>query len=284
MRQAVVDGLGRRVRLERRPQRVVSLVPSETETIARLLGVEAVVGRTSYCEHAPEAVVVGGTKDPDVAAVQALAPDLVLANKEESGRKAVEALMAVGLTVHVSFPTTAMESVHYVEALATLVGVPGHPLPPELRRVVTQAAADARPSVRVFVPIWKDPWMSFDGRTFASDMLELAGGENVVADRPRRYPLGADLGTRPALEAARVGDRDTRYPRLTLAELRTRRPAVLLLPDEPYAFDAGDAEALGEALGGVPAALVSGKDLFWYGARVSEAIPSLRRAIASLAP
>ncbi|MEO0322837.1 MAG: helical backbone metal receptor [Myxococcota bacterium] len=284
MGEAVVDALGRHLGLPRTPTRVVSLVPSETETIACLLGAQVVVGRTRYCEHAPDAVVVGGTKDPDVEAVCALAPDLVLANKEESGRKATEALMAAGLTVHVSFPTTAFESVAYVERLARLVGVPDHPLPPQLRRVVGAAAADARAGVPVFVPIWKEPWMSFDGRTFASDMLELAGGQNVVADRPRRYPLAADLGRRPALDASRVGDRDTRYPRLTLAEVRDREPALVLLPDEPYDFDEDDEETLRGALAGVPTARVSGKHLFWYGAHVSKAIPALRHAIAAGVP
>ncbi|MEM1414127.1 MAG: helical backbone metal receptor [Myxococcota bacterium] len=283
MSEPLVDALGRRVALPAPPQRIVSLVPSETESALRLVGSGRIVGRTTYCEHALDAVAVGGTKDPDVAAVVALAPDLVLANKEENGRKAVEAMIAAGLPVHVSFPQTAAESVAYLEALARLLGVPEHPLPAEVAAVVAAAARDPRPPVRVFVPIWKDPWMTFDGRTFASDVLELAGGTNVFADRPRRYPLAADLGRREALPEARVGERDTRYPRTTLEEIRGRRPTIALLPDEPYAFTDADAEGLSREIGGASARVTSGKDLFWYGVHLAKAIAALRQTIALLA-
>jgi hypothetical protein len=117
--------------------------------------------------------------------------------------------------------------------------------------------------------------MTFDGRTFASDILELAGFDNVFSDRPRRYPLAADVGDAEALPDAEVGDRDTRYPRTTLEEVEARRPELVLLPDEPYAFGREDRDALAERLPLATVRLCDGKDLFWYGTRVGRALGRL---------
>jgi len=113
--------------------------------------------------------------------------------------------------------------------------------------------------------------MTFDGRTFASDLLALLGADNVFADRPRRFPLAADLGR---AEARDPGARDTRYPRTTPDEVVARRPDLALLPDEPYRFGAEHAAEV--RAWGVPAAeLVSGKDMFWHGVRLGDAVERL---------
>lgn len=265
----VRDTRGSVVELAGPARRVVSLVPSETESVAALAGVERLVGRTTFCEEpagAIEAVpTVGGTKDVDVEAVIALAADLVLANREENTRAAVERLEAAGLVVHVSFPCTVEESLAHLDALAALLGVAAPALQPPPPR-------PAR--ARAFVPIWRDPWMTFDARTYASDLLSRLGVENAFADRPRSYPLAADLGEAAARPA---GDRDTRYPRTRLEEIRARAPDLVLLPDEPYAFGPEDlAEVRGWGLA-ARAALVSGKDLFWYGVRT---MPAMNRLLA----
>lgn len=271
----VVDALGRTVELARPARRIVSLVPSETASVAWLGGLDRLVGRTRYCVE-PAAVgavpEVGGTKDADPAAVAALEPDLVLANKEESSRHGVEAMIAAGLPVHVSFPRTVDGSNAYLRSLATLMGA-ALDLGP-----IDAAIARCEPAkaVRVFVPIWRDPWMTFDGGAFASDLLDLVGAVNVFADRPRRYPLAADLGRRAPMSGERVEGRDTRYPRIQLAEVAERRPELILLPDEPYEFGEADAAAL-RALGtGAAVAFVNGRDLFWYGARTATGIDALR--------
>ncbi len=272
----VVDALGRRVELPRPARRVVSLVPSETHSVALLSGPEVIVGRTRFCvEPSLQAPFVGGTKDVDVRSVVALQPDLVLANKEENSRRCVEALIEAGLSVHVSFPRGVAEAVDYLGTLERLLGTSGaqHRA---LAAVVERMARNPRKGVRAFVPIWVDPWMTFDGRTFASDVLELCGGVNVFADRARRYPLAADLGRRPPLSPAAVGDRDTRYPRVHLDEVTARRPDRVFLPDEPYAFGASEAQALVEA--GFTAEqirFINGKDLFWYGAWMVDGLPRL---------
>lgn len=282
----VVDALGRMLHLATPPRRVVSLVPSETHAVVALVGAERLVGRTRYCVEpsALDAAIVGGTKDVDVDAVVALAPDLVLANREENARPAVEALIARGLPVHVSFPCSVADSVAYLRSLAALLHAPDthatalERLHDELARSPIVPPRSVR---RVFVPIWNDPWMTFDARAFASDVLELAGGLNVFGDRPRRYPLAADLGRRAPLSPERVEGRDTRYPRVTLDEIRARAPELVLLPDEPHEFTPQDADTLVDL--GIPRAairFVGGKDLFWYGAWLLDGLPRLRALLS----
>lgn len=279
--------------LARPPQRIVSLVPSDTHTLFALGAGARVVGRTRFCVEPAEAAAIpvcGGTKDVDVDAVIALAPDLILCNQEENARPALEKLAQAGFAVFVSFPRRLAEGVAHVARLARMLDLAGEPRVRDLVRrgleVVreAEAARARRTPVRVFVPIWMDPLMTISGDTYGSDVLALAGAENVFADRRRRYPLAADLGNARPLDAGAVGDRDTRYPRVALEEVRGRAPAAVLLPDEPYAFDRAEAERLGRELGLPPAAVrpVDGKDLFWYGARGIDALPRLATVLASL--
>lgn len=276
----VIDALGRTVDGSRPARRIVSLVPSETESVAVLGGIERLVGRTTFCIE-PDGIdrvpVVGGTKNVDIAKVLALAPDLVLANQEEGSKRDVDALIAAGLRVHVSFPRTVSQSVDYVASLALLLGLDPSVL--EAREgLLRMRALPPSSMVRTWVPIWKDPWMTFDSRTFASDVLAHAGLENVMAERPRRYPLAADLRDAPA---ARVSpERDTRYPRMLLAEAMARRPALVLLADEPYRFTQEDADEIRRAAAHpVRVLFADGKDLFWYGVRAVSAPARLRALV-----
>lgn len=279
----VVDALGRTLSFASPPRRIVSLVPSETHAVAELADASRLVGRTRYCVEPglPEVAVIGGTKDVDVDAVIALRPDLVLANREENARPAIEALIARGLPVHVSFPCSVAESIAYLHALAEILHVPStYAL--RLERLHADLACSPAIARRVFVPIWNDPWMTFDSRAFASDVLELAGAINVFGDRPRRYPLAADLGRRAPLPPERVEGRDTRYPRITLAEIRERNPELVLLPDEPHEFTSHDADTLvGLGIARDAIRFVSGKDLFWYGAWLLEGLPRLRALLGA---
>jgi hypothetical protein len=128
-----------------------------------------------------------------------------------------------------------------------------------------------------------DPLMTVNEATFISDVLALVGAENVFAGRARRYPLAADLGKAAPLAPERVGDRDVRYPRVTLDEVVAAAPELVLLPDEPHAFTEADA-AVFRGLS-IPAAgrgavvLCDGKDLMWYGARSVEGLDRLRAIV-----
>lgn len=281
----VVDALGRVLTLKEPARRVVSLVPSETFSVYELVGIDVLVGRTTYCEEPRGRVdavpTCGGTKNIDVDAIVALKPDLVLANQEENSKKEIERLIALGLPVHVSFPKTLTESRALLSTFAMLLGVSESV--PAIAKVDAAmralATRGAQTPLRVCVPIWMDPLMTFDGRTFASDMLRAAGAHNIFDNRARRYPLAADLGLRAPLADDAVADRDTRYPRITLREVEERSPDAILLPDEPHPFSRADEEVFRnlETPASVHANVmqVDGKDLFWYGTRVATAIPNL---------
>ena len=205
----------------------------------------------------------------------------------EKVRRLVEALLNAGLTVHVSFPCTVDQSLAYLESLCLLLGIsPDAAEPLSACRAAAREATRAMPvkSLPVFVPIWKDPWMTFDEGAYASDVLALCGADNVFSGRSRRYPLAADLGKAAAWKAERVRQRDTRYPRIRLEEVVERGTRAVLLPNEPYAFGDYDAEMFANLDSRHPlvAELVDGKDLFWYGTHLAHALERLRRQIAVL--
>ncbi len=281
----VYDDRGRELLFIRPPRRVVSLVPSDTLNVFALGAGDRLVGRTRYCvapegavEHLPE---VGGTKDVDVRAVAALEPDLVLCNQEENSRAHVEQIARLQLPVFVAFPRRVAEGLSHLARLARILGVEEQSRD-LLRRglgALRELEAEPRPPLDAFVPIWMDPLMTVNADTFISDALALAGGRNVFADRERRYPLQADLG---AAEARPAGERDTRYPRVTLEEVARRAPRIVLLPDEPHPFSEADAQVFRNGLPGAKVAFCNGRDLSWYGARSVDGIPRLRALLDSL--
>ena len=292
----VRDDRGRAVIFGRPPQRIVSLVPSDTYTIAKLAGVERLVGRTKYCEEPRGEIervpIVGGTKDASVEAILDCKPDLVIANQEENTRATLEAIAQSGVPIYVVFPKRVDEGVALVARFARILGVQREPRAIELVRACHRALQEAIAwrgtiaPVRCFCPIWAEPLMTIHGDTFMSDALDLAGAQNVFADRARRYPLAADLGKATPLPKEKIGERDTRYPRVTLEEVIARAPEIVLLPDEPHPFSKDDAKRF-EALD-IPAAhahkivQMPGKDVCWYGAWSAEGIARLRATVQAL--
>ncbi len=258
------DDLGRELKFASPPARVVSLVPSDTYSIIALGAGDRLVGRTRYCD-APTVPEVGGTKDVDVAAVLALAPQLVIGNQEENSRAPLEAL-AASVPVLVSLPRRVGDGISHLARLARILGV-GEPARALIQRGY-ELPAPVAARRRAFIPIWMDPLMTLNADTFGSDVLAHIGVANAFADRLRLYPLAADLGkTAPSGELqARMTGRDVRYPRVTLDEVRTRGADLIVLPDEPYVFTAEDEVLLRGALLAAEVVRVSGKDLFWYGA------------------
>lgn len=247
------DDLGHPVSPPIRVRRVVSLVPSLTESIA-VSAPGLLVGATDWCSHPPglEVTRVRGTKNPDLAAVIALQPDLVVANQEENRADDLAALRDAGLAVWVTAPTTLDEA---FGSLARMLAACGLTVPGWLHeaRVAWSRPYDGARR-RAFVPIWRKPWMCLGRETFAGDVLSRLGIDNVYADA------------------------DARYPRVTLDDVRARGPELVVLPDEPYAFtrEQGRAEF---AAWGVPVVHVSGRHLTWYGPSLVEARTVLAAAL-----
>ena len=286
----VFDDRGRELMFARPPSRVVSLVPSDTLTVAALGCAGSLVGRTDYCELPVEVVAklpsVGGTKNPNLEALFGLEPDLVLANQEENRKADLEAIAQKGVRVYIAFPKRVADGIAHMAKLARIFEVTNDSSVRALCKhgyeAVQRAEAGraSKRAVRTFCPIWMTPLMTIHARTFVSDMLAMAGAENVFADRERRYPLAADLGGAAAQGVERVGERDTRYPRVTMDEVNARAPELILLPDEPHPFTEDDARLFRNE--STPAAArdaivrTDGKDLSWYGARSVGALPRLR--------
>jgi ABC-type Fe3+-hydroxamate transport system substrate-binding protein len=230
--------------------RLVSLVPSLTETVRELGLEDRLVGVTSYCEA--DAQDVGGTKNPDVAAIVALAPDLVLANSEENRLRDLDALRAAGLDVHLTFPRRVADVAPMLRALGVALGATeaAERLAQRVEDAFARAAARPRPDLppRALVLVWRKPWMAAGADTFAADLLRCCGF---------------------AVPLDRAADR---YPRLTAGDPALRDLDLVVLPSEPYVFTPADLPAVRDLVGPVPHALVDGRLLTWHGSRTATAL------------
>jgi ABC-type Fe3+-hydroxamate transport system substrate-binding protein len=219
--------------------RIVSLVPSVTETL-RDWGVTP-VACTRFCEQ-PDLATVGGTKNPDVDAIVALAPDLVVVDEEENRREDHDALAAAGLDVHVLAIRSLADLDDQLPALAARVGAEWEPI---------GSVPATPPTIRALVPIWRRPWMALGAPTYGESVLAALGVAVVPADQGP-------------------------YPEVDLDELAAGRVDVVLVPSEPYSFrDVHVAELATIA----PPLRVDGQDLFWWGARTPGALTRLADAV-----
>ncbi|GHC78623.1 helical backbone metal receptor [Streptomyces flavofungini] len=239
--------------------RVVSLVPSLTEAVA-VSAPGALVGATDWCTHPADLDVarIGGTKNPDVPAIVALAPDLVIANEEENRAPDIAALRAAGVAVLVTEVRELERAFYELERVLAACGGerrPGWLVDAEAAwRDVEPLAGVTRESgrPRAVVPIWRRPWMVLGRDTFAGDLLARLGVDNAYAHHAERYP------------------------RVSLDELRAAELDLVVLPDEPYRFTPDDGP---EAFPRTPAALVGGRHLTWYGPSLAEAPAVLGEAL-----
>jgi ABC-type Fe3+-hydroxamate transport system substrate-binding protein len=265
----MADDLGLKLELAHPPARVVSLVPSWTETLFALGAGERVVGVTKFCAEPADRVgaiaKIGGTKNPDLSTIGTLAPDLVIANAEENRREDVEQMRAQGIPVLTTYPRTIPAAVKSLLDIGRAIGCESEAgaMAREITLVVSEIETAigvwARLRIRVFCPIWKNPWMAFNADTYAHDVLRMMGYNNVFADAGERYPM------------------------TTLPQALERRPDIVILPDEPYEFGERDIDELKKAL---PPALsrrlliVSGRDLHWYGVHMIAGLPALANRLA----
>ena len=250
------DDSGAAVPLQSEVSRIVSLVPSLTEALA-LSCPEKLVGATDWCTHPADLRVarVRGTKNPDLAAIAELAPDLVIANDEENRQGDLDVLRGQGIPVWVTDIRTVDQALASIERVLRAVNAGDTGWVAEAREswAQTPAVLGGR-RLRAVVPIWRRPWMYLGRDTYAGDVLRRLGVDNVLGENPERYPK-LDLGQLPEVD-------------------------LVVLPDEPYQFAETDGP---ESFPGTPVALVSGRFLTWYGPAMVEApqalLASLRAAL-----
>jgi ABC-type Fe3+-hydroxamate transport system substrate-binding protein len=253
--------LNRRISLDKAPQRIISLVPSQTELLYSLGLEEQVVGITKFCVHPSSwfrsKTRVGGTKQVNFDTIRALQPDLIIANKEENTQADVEALTQ-------EYPVWVSD-IHTLEDAYEMIGGIGAITFTEARAAalvadIRQGFAALRPlsrSLRTAYFIWREPWMVAGGDTFIQQLLERCGFRNIFRETPR-------------------------YPEISIHAVAERKCELVLLSSEPYPFKEKHIAALQEILPDARILLVDGEYFSWYGSRLKEAPAYFSGLIASL--
>lgn len=226
--------------------KIVSLVPSVTETLLAW-NIEP-AACTRFCEQ-PSLRHVGGTKDPDIASIVALQPDLVVVDREENRKEDAEALIAQGITVCDLHVVSVHDVPREMQRLSDLVGGPTLALNERVEQEQRSIA---------FVPIWRRPWMTISEKTYGATLLKCLGIQVFQPDSADAYPT--------------LSDDD-------LAGLAAQ---MVLLPTEPYVFSERHIAEVQERTGISDVRIIDGKDLFWWGARTNDALARLGKDLARL--
>lgn len=245
-------------------KRIVSLVPSTTESVCEFGAADRLIACTRYCTE-PESALralprIGGTKNPSCESIAELAPDLVLANAEENRPEDIEWLAARFPTL-VQTPCSIVEAAHDLRSLAERLHLLEEAQPFLLRIeaqiAAAQVAALATPKVLVYYAIWRLPWMTVNRKTFVHGVLELCGARCVAADDPERYP---DLEPSEAV---------------------ARGVQLVLLASEPWAFDQAQRDEIAAArlFGDASIAVCDGRDFCWHGVRMASGLGRALKAI-----
>lgn len=264
----VVDALGRSITIGQRPERIVSLVPSLTEALFAFGLEQEIAGVTRFCVEPRRGVAgktkVGGTKALDVAKIEALKPDLVIAGAEENRPADISQLIDHGRPVFVTMVTSVQSAIEVLRQLAAITGTTATARPIIERAkealALVQAAAAGLERVRVFCPIWRNPYMTCSRGTYMADVITVCGGRNVFDERQERYP------------------------NVELTEMAALDPEVILLPSEPYRFTERHKVDFG-AFAEVTAVknghvfLVDGRTLTWYGPRIARSLSEVKRLL-----
>jgi ABC-type Fe3+-hydroxamate transport system substrate-binding protein len=241
------DQMGYEVTISYPPQRIISLVPSQTELLFDLRLQQEVSGITRFCVHPPgwlqEKTIIGGTKKFDLAAIEGLQPDLIIGNKEENYREGIEILKR-SYPVWMSDITTLQDALSMISAVGELTDktdmaqkIRGH--------IVLAFSALKKKTVRsVLYLIWRKPWMAAGKDTFIDNILTTIGLENVVLT--------------------------PRYPELTDVEIQKLKPDLIFLSTEPYPFKEHHIPELKE-ISSAQTCIVDGEMFSWFGSRLIKA-------------
>lgn len=240
----MIDQLHRTIHLSKKPSRIVSVVPSQTELLYDL-GLDAeVVGITKFCIHPNQWFKtkqrVGGTKNLNIKLIQSLQPDIIIANKEENERHQIETLSQL-CPVWISDINTLDHAYDMIQQIGIITET--NDLAQQIiHQIISKEHQTPKTSLRVLYLIWKDPYMAAGSDTFIHDMIQKAGFVNALDQR--------------------------RYPVLTNDEIRKIQPDLIFLSSEPYPFKTKHIDELSTICPGIPIKLVDGELFSWYGSRL----------------
>lgn len=242
-----IDQTGRKITLDKYPQRIISLVPSQTELLANLGLDKETVGLTKFCVHPDHwfrnKTKVGGTKQININIIHQLQPDLIIANKEENVKEQVEELEKK-YPVWVSDVNNLTDAYEMIEQTGKLTNREEKASAINLKIKENFCRLNAVGAKRKTIYlIWQKPYITIGGDTFIHSMMWLAGFENVYAGR-------------------------TRYPEISLDEIIKKKPALLFLSSEPFPFKQKHIDELKTFLPATKIVLVDGEPFSWYGSRL----------------
>ena len=259
----VTDQLGQSLHIPAPPKRIVSLVPSQTELLFDLGLSDHVVGITKFCVHPEHGFRskprVGGTKTVDIEKIKSLAPDLIIANKEENVKEQIESISAIA-PVWISDVHTIDTACSMITSIGKITATdsPAAALVNQVTAGFTSLRKSAGPTTpRVLYLIWRDPYMTVGGDTFIHDVLAHCGFTNCMASQKR-------------------------YPSITAATIQELNPSHVLLSSEPYPFKEKHIAQLQLLVPSAQIQLVDGEMFSWYGSRMIKSIPYLKRLQESL--
>lgn len=251
------DMMGRTVDIKYPPQRIISLVPSQTELLYDLGLDNEVVGITKFCVHPAEWFStkerVGGTKKINIDKIRALKPDLIIANKEENEKEQIEELAQV-FPVWISDIKNIPSALQMIQVIGLITDKEqkANSLVDDIVAGFTLLQKTEPKRVAYF--IWYNPWMSAGGDTFINNMIYTIGWQNVLADRQR-------------------------YPEINLEELRNYNPELVLLSSEPFPFKEKHIAEVKAILPDADVILVDGEMFSWYGSRMMKAVSYMSELI-----
>ena len=271
------------------PERVISLVPSITESIFDLGLGDKLVGITDYCCEPADKLEglprVGGVMDPDLAKITALNPELVISSKGENSREIIEEIQSAGIPVWVTNPRTIEDALDILNSIAGVFRDDPASMKVNILKTAIEYALMAltdNPRIKYFCPIWQEEfegelyWITFNDETYAGNLMHRCGGENIFSSRKRKYPLVVDLGK--SYQEEDPGERDVDYPRVISKEIVEAQPDLIIFPDEPYPFTEQCMNLCLEKLHETPAVKndrfkqVEGKMITWFGTRTAKAV------------
>lgn len=242
--QTVKDQVGRTVLVPKFPNRIISLVPSQTELLFELGLAKRVVGITKFCIHPDEwfrtKSRIGGTKQLDFEAILALNPDLIIANKEENNKEDIERLEK-DFPVWVSDVNELDPALEMIRLIAELTKTDSLKLTRKIQSGFSQLMPIQTQKNTLYL-IWKNPYMAAGNDTFINDLMQRCGFENVLSQ--------------------------SRYPELTDDEIVQLNPELILLSSEPYPFKEKHIKELQNLLSNATIKLVDGEMFSWYGSRL----------------
>lgn len=244
------DQLQQRIILTHYPKRIISIVPSQTELIWDLGLKQELIGITKFCIHPKQMhqsiTHVGGTKTLNIKKIKALKPDIIIGNKEENEQTQILELQQE-FPVWMSDIYTLKDSLNMIQGLGTLLNKETQSL--NISNSIKKSFKTLpQLNKRVLYFIWNKPYMVAGSNTFIGDVLQRLGLINCIEEK------------------------DSRYPILTIDEIKILNPDLILLSSEPFPFNQKHINELKKHLPTTSISIVDGEAYSWYGSRLMQSV------------